>query len=192
MLNPPIFRVPQRLPLSLTNGRESGKVREPLICRAKPAPSTTPTAKPVSNPTPTPMTEENFHCNPDPAPGIPAFAEPTTDEVNAAAAEPLATETRTVAFRPLGGRVLVLPDEPEDRSAGGILLPDTALTKKFEGTVLATGPGFRDDQGHLVPMTVQVGDRVVYNRFAGTEVKLDNVAHLLMHEGDILGLVVEN
>ena len=93
-------------------------------------------------------------------------------------------------IRPLHDRVLVKRIEPGDKtSAGGIIIPDTAKEKPQEGEVLAAGPGKLDDNGKRVPMEVKVGDRVLYAKYAGTEIKMENDKVLILKESDVLAIV---
>jgi chaperonin GroES len=92
-------------------------------------------------------------------------------------------------IRPLNNRVLIKRIEELARTPGGLFLPDTAKEKPIEGEVLAVGEGRVDDNGKLVPMTVQVGDRIVFSKYSGTEIKLEGEEYLLMREDDILGIV---
>jgi chaperonin GroES len=92
-------------------------------------------------------------------------------------------------IRPLNNRVLIKRIEELARTPGGLFLPDTAKEKPIEGEVLAVGEGRVDDNGKLVPMTVQVGDRIVFSKYSGTEIKLEGEEYLLMREDDILGVV---
>jgi chaperonin GroES len=94
-----------------------------------------------------------------------------------------------MAFRPLGDRVLVRRVEEEEKTKGGIIIPDTAKEKPQEGEVLAVGPGARDDSGKLIPLDVKVGDRILFGKWSGTEVKLDGEDLLIMKESDILGVL---
>jgi chaperonin GroES len=94
-------------------------------------------------------------------------------------------------FRPLHDRVAVKRVEEEKRTKGGLIIPDTAQEKPMQGEVLAVGPGARDDKGELVPMGVQVGDRVLFGKWSGTEVKLDGEELLIMKESDIMGVLEE-
>lgn len=95
-----------------------------------------------------------------------------------------------VSLKPLGDRLVVEPSEREETTAGGILLPETAKEKPQEGKVIAVGPGRLDDSGQRVQMEVKVGDRVLYAKYAGTEIKLDNDKKvLILKESDILALV---
>ncbi len=92
-------------------------------------------------------------------------------------------------LKPLGDRLVVEPKEREERTASGIILPETAKEKPQEGKVLAIGPGRRDDEGKRIPMDVKKGDMVLYAKYAGTEVKLDDKKLLILKESDILALV---
>ncbi len=95
-------------------------------------------------------------------------------------------------IQPLGDRVVIKPAEREEVTKGGIYLPDTATKERpQEGTVLAVGEGRRDDSGKLIPMNVSVGDRVLFAKYSGTEVKIDDVDYLIMAEKDILGIINE-
>ena len=92
-------------------------------------------------------------------------------------------------FRPLQDRVLVRRTEEEERSAGGIIIPDTVKEKPMEGKIVAVGPGARDENGKLVPLSVKVGDRVLFGKWSGTEVKIDGEELSIMKESDIFGIV---
>jgi len=92
-------------------------------------------------------------------------------------------------LKPLGGRVIVEPIEQEDITAGGIILPETAKEKPQEGKILAAGPGDRDDSGNRIAMEVKVGDKVLYAKYSGTEVKVDGKKLLILRESDILAVV---
>ena len=94
-----------------------------------------------------------------------------------------------MAFRPLGDRVLVRRVEEEQKTKGGIIIPDTAKEKPQEGEVIAVGPGARDDSGKIQPLDVAVGDRILFGKWSGTEVKLDGEDLLIMKESDILGVL---
>jgi chaperonin GroES len=94
-------------------------------------------------------------------------------------------------FRPLHDRVVVKRIEAEEKSAGGIIIPDTAKEKPQQGEVIAIGPGGRDETGKLIPMDVKVGDRVLFAKYSGTEVKLDGIEYLIMKESDIMGVLTE-
>src|ERR1700687_1070887 len=92
-------------------------------------------------------------------------------------------------FRPLHDRVVVTRIDAEDKTPGGIIIPDTAKEKPSEGEVTAVGPGGRDEAGKLIPIDVRVGDRVLFGKWSGTEVKLDGVEYLIMKESDIMGVL---
>ena len=92
-------------------------------------------------------------------------------------------------FRPLHDRILVRRIEAEEKSAGGIIIPDTAKEKPMEGEVIAVGPGGRDESGKLVALDVKVGDRILFGKWSGTEIKLDGEELLIMKESDVLGVI---
>jgi len=92
-------------------------------------------------------------------------------------------------FRPLHDRVVVKRIDAEERSAGGIIIPDTAKEKPSQGEIIAVGPGGRDENGKLIPIDVQAGDRVLFGKWSGTEVKIDGVDYLIMKEADIMGVL---
>ena len=94
-----------------------------------------------------------------------------------------------MAFRPLGDRVLVKRVEEEEKTKGGIIIPDTAKEKPQEGEVIAVGPGARDESGKLIPIDVKAGNRVLFGKWSGTEVKLDGEELLIMKESDIMGVI---
>jgi chaperonin GroES len=94
-----------------------------------------------------------------------------------------------MAFRPLGDRVLVKRVEEEEKTRGGIIIPDTAKEKPQEGEVIAVGPGARDESGKLQALDVKAGDRILFGKWSGTEVKLDGKDLLIMKESDILGVL---
>jgi chaperonin GroES len=94
-----------------------------------------------------------------------------------------------MAFRPLGDRVLVKRVEEEEKTRGGIIIPDTAKEKPQEGEVVAVGPGARDDSGKIQALDVKAGDRILFGKWSGTEVKLDGKDLLIMKESDILGVL---
>ncbi|MBF0634763.1 MAG: co-chaperone GroES [Nitrospinae bacterium] len=94
-----------------------------------------------------------------------------------------------VKIRPLGDRVLIQPAEAKETMKGGIIIPDSAKEKPQEGAVVAAGPGKILEDGKVRPMSVKKGDKVIYSKYAGTEVKLDGEEYLLMREDDILGIV---
>ena len=92
-------------------------------------------------------------------------------------------------FRPLHDRVVVRRLEAEEKTAGGIIIPDTAKEKPMEGEVIAVGPGARDEAGKLVPLDVKAGNRILFGKWSGTEVKLDGEELLIMKEFDIMGII---
>ena len=94
-----------------------------------------------------------------------------------------------MGYRPLGDRLLVKPKESEEKTKSGIVLPDSAKEKPQEGKVIATGDGARDENGKKIPMEVKKGDVVLYSKYAGTEVKIDGVEHLIIKESDVLAIV---
>ena len=94
-----------------------------------------------------------------------------------------------MAFRPLGDRVLVKRVEEEAKTKGGIIIPDTAKEKPQEGEVIAVGPGARDDQGKRVDMELKAGDRILFGKWSGSEVKIDGEDLIIMKESDVLGIV---
>ena len=91
--------------------------------------------------------------------------------------------------KPLNDRVLVLRVEEEQKSAGGIIIPDTAKEKPQEGKIIAAGPGKMGDDGKRIPLEVKAGDRVLFSKYAGTEINIDDVEHIVMKEEDILGVI---
>jgi chaperonin GroES len=94
-----------------------------------------------------------------------------------------------MAFRPLGDRVLIKRVEEEQKTKGGIIIPDTAKEKPQEGEVISTGPGARDEQGKIHALDVKKGDRILFGKWSGTEVKIDGDDLLIMKESDILGVI---
>ena len=92
-------------------------------------------------------------------------------------------------FRPLHDRVVVKRIDAEEKSAGGIIIPDTAKEKPSQGQVVAVGPGGRDEAGKLIPIDIKVGDKVLFGKWSGTEVKIDGKDLLIMKESDILGVI---
>ena len=94
-------------------------------------------------------------------------------------------------FRPLHDRVVVRRIEAEEKSTGGIIIPDTAKEKPSQGEVIAVGPGGRDEAGKLIPIDVKGGDRVLFGKWSGTEVKIDGQELLIMKESDIMGIIDE-
>ena len=94
-----------------------------------------------------------------------------------------------VKVRPLGDRVLVKPLEKTNEKNSGIIIPDTAKEKPQEGLIVAVGKGKTTDDGKLIPLDVKAGDKVLYGKYSGTEIKIDNVDHLILHQDDILGIL---
>ena len=94
-----------------------------------------------------------------------------------------------MAFRPLGDRVLVKRVEEEEKTRGGIIIPDTAKEKPQEGEVVSVGPGARDESGKIQPLDVKTGDKILFGKWSGTEVKLEGEDLIIMKESDILGIV---
>ena len=107
----------------------------------------------------------------------------------AVAEKPKEKPKSTTKLKPLGARVVIKPLEREEMTKSGIVLPDTAKEKPQEGTIVAVGPGGLDKNGHKVEMTLKVGDKVLYQKYAGTEFKIDDEEHLVMHQDDVLALV---
>ena len=97
--------------------------------------------------------------------------------------------TTKTSIKPLEDRILVRPDEGEETTISGIVIPDTAKEKPQEGTILAVGPGKRSDTGELVPMDVKDGDRVMYSKYGGTEIKVDGEELLILSARDVLAIV---
>jgi chaperonin GroES len=98
-------------------------------------------------------------------------------------------EAEAMTFRPLHDRVLVRRIEEEEKTSGGIIIPDTAKEKPMQGEVIAVGPGARDETGKLIPLDVKKGDIVLFGKWSGTEVKIDGKELVIMKESDILGIV---
>jgi chaperonin GroES len=94
-------------------------------------------------------------------------------------------------FRPLHDRVVVERIDPEAKSTGGIIIPDTVQERPSQGEIIAVGPGGRDEGGKLIPIDLKVGDRVLFGKWSGTEVKVDGVDYLIMKESDIMGVIDE-
>ncbi|MGX8008644.1 co-chaperone GroES [Mesorhizobium sp. ORM8.1] len=94
-----------------------------------------------------------------------------------------------MAFRPLHDRILVRRVEAEEKTSGGIIIPDTAKEKPQEGEVLAVGPGARDDSGKLTELDVKVGDHILFGKWSGTEIRLDGQDLLIMKESDVMGVI---
>ncbi len=95
----------------------------------------------------------------------------------------------SISMRPLGSRLVIEPSEQEEVTAGGIVLPETAKEKPQKGTVLATGPGDRNEDGDRIPLDVQVGDTVLFAKYSGTEIKYSGKKLLIMRESDILAIL---
>ena len=96
-----------------------------------------------------------------------------------------------MAFRPLHDRVVVRRIEAEEKSKGGIIIPDTAKEKPQEGEIVAAGPGARDESGQIQPLELKAGDRVLFGKWSGTEVRIDGQDLLIMKESDIMGIIEE-
>jgi chaperonin GroES len=94
-------------------------------------------------------------------------------------------------FRPLHDRVVLKRIEAEEKTSGGIIIPDTAKEKPQQGEVVAVGPGGRDEAGKLIPIDLKPGDRVLFGKWSGTEVKIDGVEYLIMKESDVMGVLTE-
>ena len=92
-------------------------------------------------------------------------------------------------IKPLNDRVIVVRTEHEQKTSGGIIIPDTAKEKPQEGKVVAVGPGKRDENGHRVPLDVKEGNRILFSKYAGTEIKIDGEEHIFMREDDILAVL---
>src|SRR5690349_14409428 len=94
-----------------------------------------------------------------------------------------------IRLRPLGGRVLVKPIEKKDEVRGGLIIPDTAKEKPQEGEIVAAGKGKVGDDGKLIPMDVKAGDKILYGKYSGQEIKIEGQEYLIMHQEDIIGIV---
>jgi chaperonin GroES len=94
-------------------------------------------------------------------------------------------------FRPLHDRVVIERIDAEAKTPGGVIIPDTAKEKPQQGRVLSVGPGGRDESGKLIPIDLKVGDRVLFGKWSGTEVKIDDVEYLIMNESDVMGVLLE-
>jgi chaperonin GroES len=94
-----------------------------------------------------------------------------------------------INLKPLADRIVVKPAEAEEKTAGGIILPDTVKEKPVEGTIVAAGPGKVADDGKVIKMEVKVGDKVLYGKYSGTEVTIDGVEYLIMRESDVFGIL---
>src|ERR1700746_1855324 len=99
------------------------------------------------------------------------------------------TVANAVRLRPLGDRVIVKPIEKKEEVRGGLIIPDTAKEKPQEGEIIAAGKGKIGEDGKLIPMDVKAGDKILYGKYSGTEVKIDGQEYLIMHQDDILGIV---
>jgi chaperonin GroES len=97
-----------------------------------------------------------------------------------------------MTFRPLHDRILVRRIEAEEKSAGGIIIPDTAKEKPSEGEVIAVGPGARDDAGKIIELDVKVGDRILFGKWSGTEIRLNGEDLLIMKESDVMGVIEQS
>ncbi len=95
----------------------------------------------------------------------------------------------SISFKPLGDRVVIESTKREEKTAGGVYLPDSAKEKPMEGVVIAVGKGARDAQGSLIPMELKAGDRIVFGKWAGTEVKIEGKELLIMKESDVMGVL---
>ena len=94
-------------------------------------------------------------------------------------------------FRPLHDRVVLTRSDADEKTTGGIIIPDTAKEKPQEGRVVAVGPGGRDENGKLTPIDIKVGDRALFGKWSGTEVKIDGIEYLIMKESDVMGVLTE-
>jgi chaperonin GroES len=92
-------------------------------------------------------------------------------------------------FKPLGDRILIKQLEAKDQTKGGIVLPDTAKEKPQEGQIVAVGPGKTSDEGKVIPLSLKVGDKILYGKYSGTEVNIDGDEYLIIREEDVLGIV---
>ncbi len=92
-------------------------------------------------------------------------------------------------FRPLHDRILIERVESEEKSVGGIILPDTAKEKPQQGKVMAVGPGRRDEAGKIIPMEIKVGDKILFGKYTGTEIKIDGTEYIIMREEEVFGLL---
>jgi chaperonin GroES len=111
------------------------------------------------------------------------------DEISRTLTKPLMGEDNRMKFRPLHDRVVVRRTEQETKSAGGIIIPDTAAEKPQQGEVIAVGPGARDDAGKLIAIDLKKGDKVLFGKWSGTEVKIDGQELLIMKESDVMGVL---
>jgi chaperonin GroES len=97
----------------------------------------------------------------------------------------------SISFNPLGNRVLIEPIEEDDKTAAGIYLPENAKEKPQRGTILAVGPGERDEAGKRIALDVSVGDQILFAKYAGSEIKMDGKKYLIMRESDLLGIIAK-
>ncbi len=95
----------------------------------------------------------------------------------------------SLSFKPLGDRVVIEAIKREEKTAGGIYLPDSAKEKPLEGTVVAVGKGARDTQGNIIPMELKAGDKIIFGKWAGTEIKINGTELLIMKESDVMGVL---
>ena len=95
----------------------------------------------------------------------------------------------SIKIKPLGDRVIISPIEPKEVVRGGIIIPDSAKEKPMEGKVIAVGPGALNKKGERLPMDVKVGDKVLYGKYSGTEIKIEDAKYLIMHQDEILGIL---
>lgn len=95
----------------------------------------------------------------------------------------------SLSFKPLGDRVVIEAIKREEKTAGGIYLPDSAKEKPMEGTVVAVGKGARDTQGNIIPMELKAGDKIIFGKWAGTEIKINGTELLIMKESDVMGVL---
>lgn len=95
----------------------------------------------------------------------------------------------SISFKPLGDRVVIEATKREEKTAGGVYLPDSVKEKPMEGVVVSVGKGARDSQGNIIPMELKAGDKVVFGKWAGTEVKIDGKEFLIMKESDVMGVL---
>jgi chaperonin GroES len=103
----------------------------------------------------------------------------------------MVSQETPMKFRPLHDRVVIERIDPDAKTAGGIIIPDTAMEKPQQGKVVGIGPGGRDESGKLIPIDLRVGDRVLFGKWSGTEVKIDGVELLIMKESDVMGVLDE-
>ena len=96
---------------------------------------------------------------------------------------------KSMKFKPLHDRVLVEREESDEKSAGGIIIPDTAKEKPMQGKIIAVGSGSKDEQGKVTPLDVKAGDTILFGKWSGTEIKLDGTDYIIMKESDIMGIV---